>query len=753
MAVPWRAGRGSPPDQTICPDPARPIAPRAMPQTLVPRWAAIGLFLLAIILPLAILTVVAAERRAALWRDAIRDTEAGVAALYQQAKTVFETQDLLIELVEDMIHGQTDPQIAQAATSARLAALVARLEQTVSMWIADERGEILAASLPWPPGLNIAGQDYFVAQFAAPSDRFIGQPYLGRTTHMASFSMSRRRTAPDGSFAGTIHVAVNPRFFEEAFRVALGPARGTAALIRADGLILARFPPVPLGYRLPPDSPLVQAIARNPAGGMADGVSTVDGTPRLYGYRSLSPFPLQIGFGVDLPARIEAWWAAVLGDALVALLVAAALSVAVRIALRGARARAEAAAARAAAVEDRHAAERLSQEQRGLETLGRMARGVAHDVNNLLTVIIGNLETLGETARDPRSRAAVEGATRAAEAGAQLAASLLSYARIQVLTIEPVALPALVAGMQPVLRDLARPGVRLILDLPPDLPPCLGDPAQLQAALGNLVRNARDAMPAGGEIRVTARVATLAEADLAGGADAQPGGFIALAVTDTGTGMAPDVAARACEPFFTTKAGAGGSGLGLSQVSGLVRQLGGEVRLDSAVGRGTTVTLFLPRAEGTAAPAAPEAPAPAEAPAAPPRPLRVLVVDDQEQIRTLAAMILSRAGYDPCGAGSGSDALALIERGERFDLLLSDVVMPGSLDGVALVRYAQSADPDMAVALMSGFAPDADAIHAADVVFLRKPFNRQALLDAASRALEQARARRPAHAPLAAGRG
>jgi signal transduction histidine kinase len=691
-----------------------------------------GLFLLAVLLPAVVLLAAARGRWAAMQDAAEQETLGTVALLEQHARHLLETQDLVLDLVEDMVRGADDAAIRAADTSARLRALAARLPQTVSIWVSDADGAVVASSIPPPPGVSVAETDYFVAQRAADMPNFMSAPYVGRVTRQPSFAMSRRRPAADGGFAGVLHVAISPAAFSDVFRLAQRGRPGAASLIRDDGVIILREPPAGTARRLDPTSPLLRAVATEPEQGLLRDVSSLDGMPRLYAYRRIAPFPVYVGYGLDMPQRVAEWRADVARDSVVALLAMLLLGTAAWLARRAVLAREATLAALRAETERRVEIQASLGKARALESLGRMARGVAHDFNNLLTVVLGNLETLEETLPDPAQRATATRARHAAEAGAQLAGSLLAYARTQVLHVEPVAVGPLVVAMRPVLQDMAGPRVALRLDIPPGLPACRCDPAQLRAALGNLVANARDAMPPeGGHIVVAARTARFGAADLAG-SGAEPGEFVSVSVTDDGAGMTAEVAAQAFEPFFTTKSAGRGSGLGLAHVEGLLVQLGGRVRLESAPGRGTTVTLDLP---ATDEPAAAEPPPPPEAAAAGPARRRVLVVDDEPEIAALTRRMLAGAGYEATVAADAREALALVAAGARFDLLLSDVVMPGGPDGASLLRTLRARDPGLAAVLMSGYAPDVAALQAAGAGFLGKPFTRRALLDAVQQAL------------------
>ncbi len=697
-----------------------------------------GLFLLCILLPAGLFLASAVERRAAMWEMARRDVEQTTAVLEQLAQRLLETQELVLELTEDLVRGATEEEIASEQTSQRLAEIAQRLPQTVSIWVTDARGMLLAGSQRAPLANNVADQEYFQAQVASPSSRFISRPYLGRITGRLSFAMSRRRPTEDGRFSGTIHVAISPEHIEQSLRVAIADAGGAGGLVRSDGAFIARHPPLRQPSSLPLDGNLMRSIAAQPSGAVVLGTSSVEGTRRLYAHRRVEPFDVHVGYGTDLPLREAAWRAAVLRDAALAGLSSLLLCGAAWFTWRSMRARSEANSALRAESERRHAVERQLEQARSLEALGRMARGVAHDFNNLLTVVIGNLETLQDQSSDPGVRSVAARSRKAAEAGAALAASLLAYARTQMLKVEPVRIGALLEDARPLLQDLATPSVQVAVEVEPGLPRCLCDVAQFRAALGNLVSNARDAMPSGGRILVSARLVRLEADDVPPGSSARPGRFVAVSVADNGTGMSSEVVARAFEPFFTTKAPGAGSGLGLSHVFGLVSQLEGHVALRSGLGQGTTITLHLPAVDlPQALPAAERSPL--ARPTVPPgvgERRRILVVDDRAEIRQLTRTILSRGGYAVEVAGDGAEAIAQWERGPRFDLLLTDVVLGGGGDGLALLRRFRESDPGLPGLLMTGYAPDVTALDAAGAAVLAKPFSRDALLGAVRTALE-----------------
>jgi signal transduction histidine kinase/ActR/RegA family two-component response regulator len=386
--------------------------------------------------------------------------------------------------------------------------------------------------------------------------------------------------------------------------------------------------------------------------------------------------------------------------------------------------------------------ERLRETTERLEALGVLTGGVAHDFNNLLTVVIGNAEMLVDSLNERPELAHSAGLILgAAERGAALIRRMMAFARRQPLSPAPTNVATLIEELVPLLRQSVGERVRLVLRLAPGLPYALVDPAQLEAALLNLAINARDAMPRGGTLRIELSEEALGAESLSDFHEAQPGRFLRLAVTDDGQGMAPEVAQRAFEPFFTTKSPGAGSGLGLASVYGFIRQSRGRIQLDSAPGRGTTVVLHLPHAPASVSPApalavsggateAEAAPGPDAAQARPSGTLHILLVEDEEALRLQIAAMLREMGHTVTVAAQGEAALAQLRQGLRPDVLLSDVVLPGGIDGAAVMREAQAILPELHVILMSGFAArlyDASGALPKGLRLLEKPFRRQAL--------------------------
>ncbi len=348
------------------------------------------------------------------------------------------------------------------------------------------------------------------------------------------------------------------------------------------------------------------------------------------------------------------------------------------------------------------AAEARLHEAQKTEMLGQLTGGVAHDFNNLLMAVLGNLALLRKRLpEEPRLQRLLDGAQQGAERGAALTQRLLAFARRQELRPEPVDLVALVRNVAPLLERSAGPATRLSFDLSDGLPPALVDANQLELALLNLVVNARDAMPEGGEVAISAGIATGPGQGAPAGL--VPGRYLVLRVRDGGAGMDAATLSRATEPFFTTKGPGRGSGLGLSMVQGLAAQSGGGLALRSTPGRGTEAAIWLPRAEAPADAAPARPPAPAIAPRAPEGGGTVLVVDDDPLVAAGTAALLEDLGYRTIVTASAWEALARLAEGPGIDLVVTDHAMPG-MTGLELAERLRRERPGLPVVLATGYA-------------------------------------------------
>lgn len=359
-----------------------------------------------------------------------------------------------------------------------------------------------------------------------------------------------------------------------------------------------------------------------------------------------------------------------------------------------------------------------------LEALGRLTGGIAHDFNNVLQTLTTGLQAAAHGAPESLQRL-LASCQRAVARGSKLTRELMAFGRVQELRVETVNLAAWLSRIQPLMAGMLPSNIHFETDLGPQLWPVTVDPVQLELALLNLVMNARDAMPRGGSVvlRVGNETVRTPSAEL------EAGDYVALVLSDTGEGMTDDVIARAFDPFFTTKSAGKGSGMGLAQTYGFARQAGGALSLQSQPGQGTTATLRLPRARQTAA--AGEAGDVPVLPALHAR-RRVLLVEDDALVRETVSAALEASGFDISTAASGDEALQMLHDGARFDVVFSDVVMPGTLSGLDLAEVIAQRWPGTRMVIATGYADR--SIDLPGVRALPKPYGLQQAVDALNQA-------------------
>jgi PAS domain S-box-containing protein len=355
--------------------------------------------------------------------------------------------------------------------------------------------------------------------------------------------------------------------------------------------------------------------------------------------------------------------------------------------------------------------EALFQSQK-LEAIGKLTGGIAHDFNNLLNVIVNGIEILAREEQTFTGAKILESMRRAADRGATLTQQLLIFSRQQPLKQEKHNLNRVISSFEAVLRRAKKGPSDLVLNLAPLLPPAIINAPQFESALLNLVVNAHDAMPEGGTITINTEQVELRQNEV----NQLPAGrYVKVMVRDTGTGMPADVAARAVEPFFTTKEIGKGTGMGLSQVYGVIRQFNGDLKIETAVGKGTTISLFVPAQEDKEGGELAEAVSGNE---------KVLVVDDQPDVLYLAVELFQTMGYDVLSANNGQDALDILEKTPGVDVLFSDITMPG-MSGIELGQKARELIPNIRVILASGYAEPVVKTRTdwlEDFKFIKKPY-------------------------------
>ena len=386
-----------------------------------------------------------------------------------------------------------------------------------------------------------------------------------------------------------------------------------------------------------------------------------------------------------------------------------------------------------AEAEEREAAEAQLRQVQKMEAVGQLTGGIAHDFNNMLAVVVGGIDLARRRLNGPKREVlnhlnnAMEGATRAAA----LTRRLLSFARSEPLLPERVDSSELVSGMSDLLDRTLGERVHVEVDLAPDVWPIYVDPHQLENAIVNLAVNARDAMEGEGLMRITASNIVLAANEVG---DIRAGEYVRISVTDTGCGMTPEVMERAFEPFFTTKPVGKGTGLGLSQIFGFAHESGGEVGIESQIGKGTTVSVYLPRtvAEETKIRLHPAMQRVEDATVAG---ARILLVEDDPRVRSSTIEALQDLDYDPVACSSGAEAVGIFES-QPFDLVITDVIMP-EMTGPELIKHLKQSHDDFAVLFVTGYVGEGETGDLVGYELLRKPFTVGALANAVAVALSR----------------
>ena len=663
-------------------------------------------------------------------------------SLAEQTARAMQSVDLVLTTIVEQIkaEGIATPadyvrRMGGRDTHEMLRARISGLPQLDAVTMIAADGHLINFSRFYPiPPVNVADRDYFAYLRDNDSAKpFISEPVQNRGTGTWTIYLARRVSGPDGAFVGLVLGAIELSYFERLYKALQPDGDGSISLWRRDGILLARYPFLPdIGRPLGPRR-FLEVLQQARSGVYISTLGRND-EPRMVATRALADYPLVVNVTRKVEAvlsewRIQAWTIGAAGTVGVAALLLSLWALARQFSAYEAAAQAMDAARRA--VEGRERAEQALRQSQKMEAIGQLTGGVAHDFNNLLQAIGINLHVIESRSGDERITGPARLALQAVERGATLTQHLLAFSRRQQLRPIPVDVAGLVERVSGLLgRTLGR-SVQIEVEVAPGLWPAMIDPTQLEMALLNLALNARDAMPGGGMLWITAANRTAA-------ADAVPnlpaGDYVMLRVCDTGNGMPAEVAARAFEPFFTTKEVGRGTGLGLSMVHGLATQSGGGVELYSRPGRGTTVTLYLPRALAEPA-AAPAGGAGAQETAATETGAgiagggeaggvvgsgdgcAVLLVDDEALVRSATAEYLAQAGFSVREAADAAAALSLLDHGFQPDVIVTDHMMPG-MTGLDMARTLRARHDATPILMVTGYAQDLTTSSAAQEVEL-----------------------------------
>jgi two-component system NtrC family sensor kinase len=690
-----------------------------------------------IILPLIIFTIAGWISYNQHVADATDRLQRTVGTMQEHAIKVFETFAISERYMEEMFNGVASAEVTEDEReySARIRNFIHDLPQLRDLWVIDADGRPLVSGTvyPMPRNMVLSDRDYFSVHKSGNIETYISGVIDARAANTSFFAITRKRLTPEGKFDGVYLVSIAPEYFTRYYSEFSKNDVTVLGLTRTDGVTLARYPAVQAGSRSPPDSPLMRAIVDNPLRGVMTGKSSFDGSERIIAYRKLPDQPVYVNAGIDV-ATVRADWMRDMSAHLIfgipATLTMLALGM---MTLRHTRRESDAYAQLREETARRAATEMALRQAQKMEAVGRLTGGIAHDFNNLLTAIIGNVELAQRrnNATDERVGRSLAAIRQASSRAATLVQRLLTFSRQHPQEVKSVDINRLVGEMSELLHRSIGEAIMIETVLASGLWKTAVDPNQLENAILNLAVNARDSMPGGGRLTIETSNAYLDEAYiLRAGADVKPGQFVLVAVSDTGEGMPPDVRDKAFEPFFTTKAAGAGSGLGLSMVYGFVRQSDGHVQIYSEIGQGTTIKMYFPRlADASAFPAwhAVEAPI---LPRTGEHHERILLVEDDDDVSRFVIDALSDIGYRVDHAATGAKALELINAIGDFSLMLTDVILPGGMNGRELANEVKKIRPDLPVLYATGYTRNAIIHHGrldTDVDLLTKPFTTEAL--------------------------
>ena len=641
--------------------------------------------------------------------------------VHEQALKVFQTGERAIAEVEEVIRGMPDGAIAadQQRLHDRLRKIVDAMPQFQAIAVADRNGKVLSSSTltPVASDVGMADRAYFRSHAAGAEGTLVSETLMPRWGGLRNpfFTLSRRRASPDASFNGVISVAILPRYFEEFYALIGRSPSDLYALVRSDGSFLARYPPRGDGARpLDPSTAMRVSIAR----GLERALYTVpssqtDALERRVGYRKLTGFPVYVITGIETSAIRFEWLATMASHLVFGLPATLLLFIIIGVALKRTRKLHEEA-------DRRGVAEDALRQAQHLKAIGQLTGGVAHDFNNLLMIISGSVQRLRRDLTGEQHARLLDMIANATSRGESLTRQLLAFSRRQTLTPAVIDLGERLPELRDMLNRSLRGDITITVVVPHKNCAVKVDPSELELALLNLAVNARDAMPNGGALGITAEPVVLKGNAVEEGLR---GEFVAIRVADTGVGIPPDVLPHVFEPFFTTKEVGKGTGLGLSQVYGFAKQSGGTTTVTSAVGRGTVITLYLPRTH--------ELPAPAVAPAAPEtaheRAGTVLVVEDNAEVAEVTSAYFQQLGYMVKQVANANEALELLGHDRKINLVFSDILMPGGMNGLELGHAIGRLYPALPVLLASGYSSSARDAVSQGFIVLQKPFDLAAL--------------------------
>jgi two-component system NtrC family sensor kinase len=645
----------------------------------------------------------------------------------EHALKVFETISLTLESVDHRLKTATWAEIRTSkALWDELRDLQERSEQVGAIFVTAADGKTALTTRVFPvPAMDFSDRDYFVEQKERSRGLYIGRAYVGKISAAPIFNFSIRKSSAAGDFDGIIGISAFVSYFQDYYRsVGIASDDFAVTLLREDGQVLVRYPSTSTPLEIPPDSEMIKQVTRGERGTFT-GLWPIDGIERIFGYAKVPTYPVYAIYSIDRSAIASRWLKGIAPGALLALLAALSLFSTCWFALISAEQQRRSLYAlddsNRKLESEMHRRERaeasLMQTQR-LEAIGQLTGGIAHDFNNLLMVISGNLDLAERRWNDTnalkRKFKSIRYATDRAKA---LTQQLLGFARRHARDATTVDLNDAVEKASTLIMYSLPQSVTLSFDLAEEPCPVKLDVSELEAAILNVVGNARDAMPTGGTLRISTRVTSDS------GAKTAPTTFpVELRIKDSGQGMSPETLHRVYEPFFTTKDAGKGTGLGLSQVYGFVQQSGGCIDIQSELNQGTCVTIRFPKSVDRAVEVES-----GRTPIQQENALTILVVEGEREVRQVSTAMLEDLGHQVLVARNSPEALALLHAGYPIDVLFTDVTLSEGVSGLELAERAVRTFSALGVLLTTGHPGRADLLRQNEFAILEKPYSRDSL--------------------------
>jgi signal transduction histidine kinase/CheY-like chemotaxis protein len=695
-----------------------------------------GLLALALALPLLLVTWYCWQQRIQVLQETNRTASRSVVALEQHAANMLDSHTLILRQLDELTQGRSGGDINEdVRLKQTVISLTRDFPQVSIVGLTDADGRLWLSSVQGAAkNSSVADRDYFLAQknSAASKVLYISEAFTGRLNGERQFSVSLRRSTPSGAFDGIIFATVPLKYLTQFWQQFIPEEGHLIPLVRSDGAVLARYPLADTSKRLPPQGAFMTHIRQAPRG-LFTAASPVDGVERIDAYSQIRNYPLFISFNIDKQFVLREWRHESLIAACVGIFSSLTLAALWLAAVRQSHEQRVAAERWQVIAQDlklevgrRKDAEDAMRQSQKMEAVGQLAGTIAHDFNNLLAALVGNVQLMQRRLAQglhndlPRYVAAMDSITAKATAMTQ---RLLAFSRRQTLAPIPLDVKHRINAMEDLIAQSVGPSIRVRTVVTKEPCRAVCDPNELDSALLNLSINARDAMPGGGDLTISAAQVQLTAVEAEALRLPAEAAYVVVRVRDSGSGMTIETMQRAFEPFFTTKPVGQGTGLGLAMVYGFVAQSGGQIKINSELGEGTEVAIYLPAYEGELPSSTGASNSEDTSPAT--GNVCVLLVDDEVSVREPMAELLVELGYRVLQAGDAVQGLQVLKTSQQVDLMISDVGLPGHMNGRQLAAAGRKLRPRLKVLLITGnadTAASADDTTGQDMETMFKPF-------------------------------